>query len=67
MRKELKRSSIEYGSAGNPDYQTMKKIMQDHGHEGFVVEKRKKRSQQNNILPNLKKITPHMLYGDPNA
>jgi hypothetical protein len=45
----------------------MKKVMQDSGYEGFVPEKRKKRSVVNNILPNLKKITPLMLYGDPNA
>jgi hypothetical protein len=68
LRKELKRSSIEYGNAGNPDYNTMKKLYQDPGYEGFIPEKKsKKRSLVNNILPGLKKISPLTVYGDPNA
>ena len=68
MRKELKRSSIEYGNAGNPDYQTMKKLYMDTGYEGFIPEKKsKKRSVVNNILPGLKKMSPLTVYGDPNA
>lgn len=35
--------------------------MQDYGHEGFVIEKRKKKPNVNNVLPNLKPID---IYGD---
>jgi hypothetical protein len=62
LRKELKKSSIKVGYE-NQDYQTMKKIMQDYGHEGFIFEKRKKRSIANNVLPTVK-FTPLEIYGN---
>jgi|TARA_B110000285_G_scaffold179731_1_gene202499 hypothetical protein len=52
----LKKQNFDYGFDPVTDYQTMKKMMQDHGHEGFVktvstfMEKRKKKSD-NNIFP----------------
>jgi hypothetical protein len=39
----------------------MKKLMQDSGHEGFIFEKRKKKSVVNNILPTAKASE---IYGD---
>lgn len=57
LKKELKKQNFDYGFDPVTDYQTMKKMMQDHGHEGFVktvsnfMEKRKKKAVENNIFP----------------
>lgn len=56
----MKKQNFDYGSDKVTDYQTMKKVMQDHGHEGFVktvssfMEKRKKKVVENNIFPTAK-------------
>ena len=62
LKKELKQQNFDYGSDPVTDYQTMKKMMQDHGHEGFVktissfMEKRKKKIIENNIFPPTKSV-----------